>query len=159
MTSCISNQPVADCINIVYMIHTRASKNPVTWTGRVSTASVRKHGNRTENVRCKHVISTYNFLTTYATYDTRNRSSLAVACGPRTHTVSMTCVLSTPVTSYACIIQNTYGQRRGRAGVTVALRHAVFISTLLMPSLINVMLCLLKYASRQTYISVSETMA
>jgi len=44
---------------------------------------------------CRHVVSTYHSLTTCATYDTHNRSPLDVACRPRTHTVSLTWVLST----------------------------------------------------------------
>ena len=53
-----------------------------TWPARVSTESVRQCGNRKMVVRCKHVVSMYNSLTTCATYDARNRSRPGVAGGP-----------------------------------------------------------------------------
>ena len=57
-------------------------------------------------VCCKHVVSTYLSLTTYATYDSRNHSHLNVACGRRNHTVSVTCVLSAHAMSQPSVQKN-----------------------------------------------------
>jgi len=52
-------------------------------------------GERTLSVRTTYV--------TYDTVDTRNRSSLDVACVPRSYTVSVTCVLSDHATFYLSV--------------------------------------------------------
>jgi len=62
---------------------------------------------------CRHVVSTYHSLTTCATYDTHNRSPLDVACRPRTHTVSLTWVLST----HACHVLPKFWEKRSARSI------------------------------------------
>ena len=63
------------------------------WVRTPYVSSTCKYGLRTitwqshGDIRCKQVVSTYNSLTTCATYDARNRSRPGVACGPRTYTL------------------------------------------------------------------------
>jgi len=100
---------------------------------RVGTASGRQHGYPKGIVRCKHVVSTYRLITTYATYDTCNRWPIVdrlittyqtydtcnrwpldVACGPRAFSVLM----SHPSVNVAP--DNTHWQKDARRAVTVA---------------------------------------
>jgi len=84
-------------------------------------------------VREQNVASKYNSLTTYATYDTRNRLPLDVACGPRAHTLHNreydvrsplprpTLVFRREKNAANVASKNTYVQKDARRVVTVAL--------------------------------------
>ena len=53
-------------------------------------------------------------ITTYITYVTRTRSTLDVACVPRTYTVNVTCVLSAHATSYPRVKKKKHIQKHIR---------------------------------------------